>query len=51
MKLITVKDYAALVGKSIPLIYKQIGEGKLKTDRRYGRILIKVKEQSITIPA
>lgn len=39
----TVKDYAKLVGKSIPLIYKQIEEGKLHTDRQYGRILVKVK--------
>lgn len=44
MKLMTVKDYAKTVGKSIPLIYKQIEEGKLQTDRRYGRILVKVKE-------
>ena len=41
MKLMTVKEYAKYVGKSIPLIYKQIRQGKLKTDQKFGVILIK----------
>lgn len=51
MKLMTVKDYAKMVGKSIPLIYKQIGEGKLQTDLKYGRILVKVKDSQIPVAA
>lgn len=43
--LMTVKEYAAYKGKSIPLIYKQIGEGKLTVNKRFGRILIKVKKE------
>lgn len=43
MKLMTVKEYAAHIGKSIPLVYKQIEEGKLRTERRYGRILVRAK--------
>jgi len=42
MKLMTVKEYAQHIGKSIPLVYKQIREGKVTTDKKYGRILIKV---------
>lgn len=44
MKLMTVKEYAAHIGKSIPLVYKQIDEGKVQTEKRYGRILVKVRE-------
>lgn len=47
--LMTVKEYAAHINKSIPLVYKQIGEGKLKTQLRFGRILIKVKKENETI--
>lgn len=41
MKLMTVKEYAQYVGKSIPLIYKQIRQGKLKIEDKYGITLIK----------
>lgn len=44
MKLMTVKEYAEKVGKSIPLIYKQIRLKQVETDRKFGRILIKTKE-------
>jgi len=44
MKLMTVKEYAEFRGKSIPLIYKRIREGKETTQKKFGRILIKVKE-------
>ncbi len=40
----TVKEYAEFIGKSIPLVYKQIDENKLKTTVKYGRILIRVKD-------
>lgn len=45
MKLMTVKEYAAHIGKSIPLVYKQIRLKQVKTEIRYGRILIKVKSK------
>lgn len=44
MKLMTVKEYAEHVGKSIPLVYKRIRLNKVKTEKKFGRILIKVKE-------
>lgn len=43
MKLMTVKEYAKHINKSIPLIYKQIRLGQVKTQNKFGRILIKVK--------
>lgn len=42
MKLMTVKEYAAHIGKSIPLVYKQIKGGSVKWEKKFGRILIKV---------
>lgn len=44
MKLLTVKEYAKLRRKSIPLIYKEIANKKIKPDTRYGRILIRVSK-------
>ena len=44
--LMTVKDYAKHIGKSIPLVYKQINGGKLKVENKFGRILIKVKHEN-----
>jgi hypothetical protein len=43
MKLMTVQEYAKHIGKSIPLVYKQIRQAQVKTERKFGRILIKVK--------
>jgi len=50
MKLMTVTEYAAHIGKSIPLIYKQVNETKRGTAKKkldfivkFGRILIRVK--------
>lgn len=43
MKLMTVKEYAAHIGKSVPLVYKQIGLGQVASEKKFGRILIKVK--------
>lgn len=43
MKYMTVKEYADHIGKSVPLVYKQITEKKVKTAKKFGRILIKVK--------
>jgi len=45
MKLMTVKEYAAYIDKSIPLVYKQIRLNQVKTEIKFGRILIKVKEE------
>jgi hypothetical protein len=43
----TVKEYALHIGKSIPLVYKQIRQDQVKIDRKFGRILIKVKEEKV----
>jgi hypothetical protein len=43
MKLMTVKEYATHIGKSIPLVYKQIRLNKVKAVSKFGKILIKVK--------
>lgn len=43
MKYMTVKEYALHIGKSVPLVYKQITEKKVKTAKKFGRIVIKVK--------
>ena len=43
MKLMTVKEYAKHIGKSIPLVYKQIANGQVRTELKYGVYLIKVK--------
>lgn len=45
MKLMTVKEYAEYIGKSIPLVYKQIRQEQVKFERRFGRLLIKVNEK------
>jgi hypothetical protein len=45
MKLLTVKEYAKLRRKSIPLIYKELRDEKIEKDTRYGRILIKVSKK------
>lgn len=45
--LMTVKEYAKLRGRSIPLIYKEIRQNKLNTDNKYGRILIKVPKSKL----
>jgi len=39
----TVTEYASHIGKSIPLIYKKIRLGQLDIEKKFGRILIKVK--------
>jgi hypothetical protein len=44
MKLMTVNEYAKHIGKSIPLVYKQIRQEKVQTEVRFGRILVRVKE-------
>jgi len=38
----TVKEYAKHIGKSIPLVYKQIAKEQVKTETRFGRLLIRV---------
>jgi hypothetical protein len=45
--LMTVKEYAKHIGKSIPLVYKQIREGDVKVNKQFGRILIKVKNKPV----
>ena len=39
--MVTVKEYAALTGLSIPAIYKQIRENRVKFEIKYGKYLIK----------
>lgn len=40
----TVNEYAEHVGKSIPLVYKRIKNKQVSTVKKFGRILIKVKD-------
>jgi len=44
MELMTVKEYAKHIGKSIPLVYKQIRLDQVKSISKFGKILIKVKK-------
>lgn len=44
MVLMTVNEYAKHIGKSIPLVYKQIKNKQVTFEKRFGRLLIKVKE-------
>jgi hypothetical protein len=43
--MVTVKEYAALTGLSIPAIYKQIRENRVKFEKKYGKYLIKEPKQ------
>ncbi len=43
MKLMTVREYAEYIGKSVPLVYKQIKQNKVKTVSKFGLILIKAE--------
>ncbi len=47
MAWMTVKEYAEFKGKSIPLIYKQIREKKVFSDRKFGRILVRVSKKEL----
>lgn len=40
----TVKEYAEFKQKSIAAIYKQIDEGRVKFERKFGKLVIPVKE-------
>lgn len=40
----TVKEYAKHIGRSIPLVYKQISHDQVEAVYKFGRILIKVKK-------
>jgi hypothetical protein len=42
-KLMTVAEYASHIGKSVPLIYKQIKNKQVKSIEKFGRKLIVVK--------
>ncbi len=59
-KYLTVAEYAKFIGKSVPLVYKQIRLGQVKMEEKYGRYLIVVEPvtawrlnqfQPITLPA
>jgi len=43
MKLLTVKEYADKEGIKIAAAYKRIKVGTAPTEKKFGRILIKVK--------
>ncbi len=49
MALKTVKEYAEIIGKSIPLIYKQIGQNKVNYVRKFGRYLIIVEDNDLEV--
>jgi len=42
-KLMTVAEYAAHIGKSVPLVYKRIKNEQLKCIEKFGRKLVVVK--------
>jgi hypothetical protein len=43
-KYLTVAEYAKFIGKSIPLVYKQIRLNQVDYEEKYGRKLIIVKD-------
>ena len=43
----TVKEYAEYKGISIPAVYKQIRENRVKSEKRYGKILVAVREKLV----
>lgn len=46
--LMTVKEYAEHIGKSIPRVYQLIAAGDLPIESKYGKLLIKVRKKKIT---
>lgn len=46
MKWMTVKEYSDFKGKSLAAIYKQVKEGRVKFERKFGRLVIPVSDKS-----
>jgi hypothetical protein len=45
MKWMTVKEYHELTGEKLSTIYKQVKENRIKSDRKFGKLVIGVKEK------
>lgn len=41
----TVKEYHELTGTKLATIYKQIAEGRIKSDRKFGKLVVAYKEK------
>ena len=41
MKWLTVEEYAKIEGISIPAVYKRVKENRVKSEKKFGRIVIK----------
>lgn len=42
----TVKEYHEASGKSLAAIYKRIAENRIKFDRKFGKLVVGVREKS-----
>lgn len=47
MKWMTVKEYHELTGEKLSTIYKQVKEGRLKSERKFGKLVVKSKEELV----
>lgn len=47
MKWMTVKEYHELTGKKLATIYKQISENRIRHDRKFGKLIVAVKEKEL----
>jgi excisionase family DNA binding protein len=47
MKWITVKEYHELTGIKLATIYKQIAEGRIKYEKKFGKLVVAYKEKQI----
>jgi predicted DNA-binding transcriptional regulator AlpA len=47
MKWLTVEEYAKIEGISIPAVYKRVKENRVKSERKFGRIVIKHEDVKV----
>lgn len=43
----TVQEYATLKGLSLAAAYKRVKEGRAKSERRFGKLVVGVKEKDL----
>lgn len=43
----TVKEYHQLTGKKLATIYKQIAEKRIKSDRKFGKLVVGINEKEL----
>jgi hypothetical protein len=46
MKWVTVKEYAEKKGITLAAAYKQISENRVRSGRRYGKLVVAVEKQA-----